>query len=572
MTWTYTRGLWGSPDLLHGDSTASATQLRQGNNGIESTTIQYLDSAVYHASTVAKNLFSLSGTKKLDDLFIAIAGGAGLQYASASQNGQVYRMSAAPAVAGQPTAMEQNDARIARIVSAAIYNALTGSAQTPDYGNAYVTRYETQLARSLSLGSGKDGHGKLGAIAASSTAPTITSTATAGLLTGTFQYKIAAYNLSGAIVASSASASTGALVAKQVRLTLPALPSGAMGWRIYRSTGGAYELVGTAVLGFNYTETASDARQYLYDDNNPTTNSAQTAPAADTTGNTATLSGLFQFITFTTTASTAITVASTGVTAGILDIRYQTTWTGASLGWSITGTGANAVNVGKFRLSLATASNGVSRFVALRYDDTIATSTVSAATTGSLAYGIGADASFCNQLLSGLGTKGSGTTGGDGGYGGALVRIWGYTTDTGTMGGTITVSGAAGTIGTTNGGGGGGGAAGLIDIGCLLPWADVGTRTAAGGVGGTGAGTGRGGGGGAGGAVIRRNCFSKSGATTSVAFGATGTNGGTTADGGYGGGHYGNGGLNVTATQTVATAGQQFDFNGLYDPSMIFAA
>lgn len=572
------RGVFGkisATDINWGDSTGTFSQSRMAiAGGSTTTTPAYVDSAVIPLSTASKTLLSLVGTQYLDAAFTALSTGAGLQYATTSQNGQIYRMSAAPASAGQPIAMEQNDPRIGYIPTAAQKNALANSAQTPDYGNPFVTRYEMQLALSLNLGSGKDGHGKLGAIAASSTAPASLDVATAGLLTGTYTYKIAAYNLSGTIVASSASASTGAISAKQVTMTLPALPSGAMGWRIYRSTDGAnWYYVGSAVKGFNYTETANDARRYLYTDNAPYPNTSVSAPGSDTTGHNATLSGLLQFITFTTVASDAITVASSGNTAGFLDIRVQGTWTGADAAWTITGTGANTV-VNRFRSFANATGSGYGSpgmFVALLANEaTFTTSGASGYSTSTLSapLGLGADASYIGRLLSGFGTYNGGT----GGYGGAFVRIWCYTTATATIGGTITVSGAAGTNSGVDGGGGGGGAGGLIDIGCVLPWKDTGTRTAAGGAGGNGFSTGRGGGGGGGGAVVRRNCFDKTSATTSVAGGATGTNANTAIIGGAGGAHYGNGGVNGPTFVTVATAGQQFDFNGLFDPSPIFAA
>lgn len=570
----------GTADIGFGDSTSTFTQedRLQTDGSTADQSAQYVDTAVIPLSSAAKTSLGLTGTKYIDNGITTLLAGTSMQYASDSQNGQVYRTSVAPSVSNQPTAFITDDPKYSRIPTAAVYNALTGSTQTPDYGNTFVTRYELQLSNAYSLGSGKDGHGKLGAVSASSTAPTITSTATSGLLTnGTgYDYKIAAYNLAGEIVASSASSSTGAVTAKQITLTLPALPSNAMGWNVYRRTAGSgnYEYVGRAVLGFNYTETASDAKRYLYYDNNPTPNASVTAPGSDTTGTSATISGLFQFITFTTTASDTITVAATGVYAGLLDIRVQGTWTGASLAWTITGTGKNAINVGNLRrygynygnpgMFTALANSGAAT--------TFTAATVTGATANMGAQGYGADCSQVGKNYAGFGTKGSGTTGGDGGYGGALVRIWCSWTDTGTVGGTINCLGAAGSAGATNGGGGGGGAGGLIDLGCFFGWSDVGTRNVSGGAGGNGAGTGRGGAGGGGGAVVRRNCHSTSGATTTVAGGATGTNGGTTADGGYGGAHYGNGGWNVSGGNTVAAAGQTFAFNGFYDPMPAFAA
>ncbi len=578
------RGLAGIEDLLATASTAGTTQAILDDTGLEvNYTVTPVNTASLWCSSALVTLLGLSVGAKQDAAFGALAAGTGLQYASAAQNGQIYRMSAAPLVVGQPTAMEQNDARVGYIPTAAQKNAMVNSSQTPDYGNAFVTRYENQLAQSLRLGSGKDGFGKLGAVAANSTAPTGTY-ATTGLLTGTFTYKISAYNLSGAIVSSSASIASGAITLKQAVLTMPALPVNATGWRVFRSTDGiTWNYVGSAILGYNYTETANDARRFMYTDNSPYPLTSQTAPGSDTTGTTATMSGLYEFIALDMTGATAITIATTGNYPGALDIRVQGTYTPVS-GCTWSGVGANRA-IGRLKqYTGATNATVDSVFIKQTVSPGFGfgpTFKAGLNTATGVARGIGADLSMIGQLLSGFGTNGDVTTGvgGTGGYGGGFLRIWAYQCVSANLIGTYNLTGQAGTAASgACAQGGGGGAGGYFDVGFVLPWKDSATENAAGGAGGAASGTGgavtiTGAPGGGGGAIIRRNCFDTSGATATVAAGGNGTSP-TTATGTapatyvFGGGFYGDGGLCTAGTAvTSATAGQAFALNAFNDPS-----
>jgi hypothetical protein len=94
----------------------------------------------------------------------------------------------------------------------------------------------------------------------------------AGGLTGTFTYKVTFYDEFGETSGGPASASTGALASKQVNLTSIPTQVGAVGRKVYRSAGAAYQLVAT--INDNTTTTLTD--------NN--VSPSATLPTANTTG------------------------------------------------------------------------------------------------------------------------------------------------------------------------------------------------------------------------------------------------------------------------------------------------
>lgn len=558
----------GAADIGFGDSTDTFVQAnRLGTDGtIADEDAQYIDSAVIPASTALQTALGLAPNDTIDDAFDAVAAGTGV----AKANLTVYGLTRSSVTTATPKSLDVSDPVYGYIPTSAQNDGIDNAADALTGTNPIITRATLQRMRATGS-SGKDGYGQVGALAANSTAPTIVVSTTSGNLTGTFTYKIKAYNLSGHGAASSASASTGAIVAKSVTLTMPAFPSGgAMGWEVFRSSDGiTWYLMGRAVNGFNFNTT-----DLTWVDNNAYPYTTIDSTGADTTSSSAAplAGGRYEFITFTPGTAT-FTAATTGVAAGLIDIRYHDNST-LNTAWTITGIGANAVNVSKFRVGAFRTGTAEAFLVgAAAGSATFTTSTLTNA-VGVDVMGLDTDCSRIGEALAGFGTKGdaAGGTGGIGGYGGATVRIFGYSCTANTVSGTITVTGAAGGVGSGTGAqGGGGGAGGSIVIGMVVPWRDTGTRNAPGGAGGNATGSGGastvyGGPGGGGGAVSRINCYDKSGATTSVAAGANGSNNASataaTTNGSNGGAHYGKGGKTLAGSVTAAGAGQQFDFVG----------
>ena len=377
------------------------------------------------------------------------------------------------------------------------------------------------------LGSGKDGTFTLGSIAGTPSAPTIASVATSGDLTGTFTYKISAYNESGHTIASAASASTGAITSKQVVLTLPAMPSSGKGWKIYRSTDGVtWYLVGRSVgTGTSYT------------DNTPAKGS-ETAPASNTTGTSwSSPTGEWHF-DGDMALSSAVTVGSTGAMAGVLIIRCRGRVTCSA---AVSANGTYPDNEGPIF-----GTHVVSQTVTGGADGNVGGTTPTGGTGfGAALKGIGW------QTAGGVGVasnNASTSTAGTAGNAGGIIVIVAEQIDlTGT--GSVTANGATGGNGSGTGtyiaSGGGGGPGGAVFI-IARDWLRVqsgASVTANGGNGGNGAGAGGtsqagGGGGGGGGYIVLISPIIENAGTVTAATGTGGTKNAT----GYNNGHHHGGG------------------------------
>lgn len=325
---TFNRVLAGAEDLLRGDSTVPVNQTRDGVLTAQTVAITPLDSANYRLSSAAKTLLGLSGTKYLDDAFTSLASGSSLQYASTTQNGQIYRMSAAPAVAGQPKAMEENDARVGRIPTAAQdagldatpaeYTAFGSTA--PSSGNGYITEAYSDL---WLYGTGRDGAFKTGAVATQSTATGLTAVANGGAIgAGTYNVKVTAGNATGETNVSTASGNVTVSANAAIDLTVPVNGDADAAWRkvyISDNTGsGTYRLI--AHIPDNTTTSLRITRA----------TGGQAAPSSDTTAATWTtnVAGEYHFDGDVTLPALTLT--------GDLVIRCRGYLT---IGGAITGTG-----------------------------------------------------------------------------------------------------------------------------------------------------------------------------------------------------------------------------------------
>jgi len=87
--------------------------------------------------------------------------------------------------------------------------------------------------------------------------PTVAAGATGGL-TGTYQYRLTAYGSAGESYASTSASVT--VTAKKITVTPPALPSGATGFRVWRTRAGksAFRWVGTIAGSVAWTDNVDD--------------------------------------------------------------------------------------------------------------------------------------------------------------------------------------------------------------------------------------------------------------------------------------------------------------------------
>lgn len=547
-TTEFTKALAGEQDILRGDSTTPVTQTRLDTDGTEtSVSITPLDSANYLLSTYAKTALGLSGTRDLDDLVDAVVGGTGLQYASPSQNGQVYRTSAAPATPGQPIVMEENDARVGYIPSSAQKSGLgvitsqsVSLTHTPSSTNGYATA-NWYRDNDPQFGTGKDGVFTLSAITDPATAPSGLSTSTTGgsIPSGTYSYKITYGNASGETLPSSASstqATTGST--SIITMTIPVGGAGTAWRKIYRDDGGGtWRLVG--YLPENVSTSFTDTL--------PT--GGQAAPGSNTTGATwGTPTGEWHF-DGDMTLSAATTVGTSGAMAGILIIRCRGTVT---LSADMTANGAFP-DIG------ASTYLSANDLITSGYSG-IASRGTYGGTASSTNYGTGGGGFGSHVVpfwLQGAGGDGSVTgsgTAGTGGAAGGCIFIYAHSV---IVDADITCDGTAGSnaSGTTNytASGGGGGSGGFCAlVGRDLVWIKS-TRTvsANGANGGNGAGQGgatkgSGGGGGGGGYVYLIAPVVRNSGTAEANNGTGGTQATTGSSsnigGGGGGGNSGNGG------------------------------
>lgn len=368
--------------------------------------------------------------------------------------------------------------------------------------------------RGYPLGDGRDGAMCLGVIAATTTtAPTMAIASGSGNLTGTFYYKVSAYNLSGETAASSASSSISPS-AQAVNVTIPATGSNTniTGFYIYRSTssGGTYYRVGQLAV-------ADSTNGGVFYDNNPITSG--TAPqGSNTSTTTATIDGFYQATSFTMASGQTITITNnTPVGLYIVSQGAITIPSGATINGSEKHSTAPVIGYGW-----------------------IGSQNNAGGTNGSYNAGGGygllkTTSSIKSRLLDFYNTQGSGS---DTSYsatvnaGSSLMMISGAQI---TISGTVTLSGKSGTATTGEGGGAGG------TFGAIAPIINRSgaTITCNGGAGGTSASLANSGGGGGGVVAWVADNITGS-ATVSVAAGALGVGGGGSPAGG-GGGNGGNG-------------------------------
>lgn len=390
-------------------------------------------------------------------------------------------------------------------------------------------------------GNGRDGNLKMGAISPNATtAPTVIA-GVAGSLTGTFYYKYSVYNLSGETTVSSASSAV-APSAQKVTVTIPAFANNTnvTGFYLYRSA----DNVTYYRVAFIPVDDATDGATYV--DNLPITSG--TAPqGSNTTGTSVTTGGTFYAKSVSIPTGT-ITLASSLPYLVILcqgDVTFGGTISGAGV-WT---------------------ANSIPEYTAQATNQPSSASTKGINSSIVSTYGSGSRI-FLNttQLQSSnsrwIFKQGSGGAGGvgDGKAGGTVFIAAKGALNVST--GTITLNGANGGASQADGGGAGG-------I-CVLSSSTYINRTgvtisANGGNGSTGTnGTVPGASGGGGGIVVFISDYIIGSATVSVNGGSAGAanpSAGGSSYGAVGGGCGGDGGLQISTTQTpnAGSAGISLD-------------
>lgn len=523
--------------------------------------------------------FSSAGVTMADAAISLLASGGALPVASTTGMG-IAKVSCAPALPTLAIAVGDNDPRVLTQDENDAVGGLTGS-NAPSSTNPLWTQSKILEAFLLTYGSGKDGPGKLGAISDPASAPTV-ALGGSGNLTGSYTYKAAAYNVTGTTVASSASA-TVAPSAQSVTITLPAIPTNATGWALFRSSDG----VNWYFVGRTLTTT--------YVDNSPARYTSSTAPSSNTTSNTwNNASGEWHFTTFTITSGQTITYDTSGINSGLLEIRCTESIDFQS-GATISGDESYRVN---FQMPWLSRGADIG---------TLASATVASAIGLTSTGRIGGQGLGAARWMIGCQAPGKKGSAGAAGGGGAAAGTAGSTTAwpgatlimvapvwvsaAGTVnlrGGNGSAGGNGGTASGSNSGGGGGGGAsgssgGVAIFGSANPqvWSvDLRLNGGNGGNGGkggnSGSGTwyggsgGSGGGGGGGGlAVFVGPCWDTSSGTIDTAGGSAGSAGsagtgagssggaagGAGAGGGACSGNGGNGGAASAATAAAGNAG-----------------
>ncbi len=555
------KGLITASDMAFG--TGTIAQSRRRNGTVVATAYERVNTGHIPLSADLQAITAFAGITMLDGAVSLIAAGGAIPIATTLIKG-IGAVSVAPVLPTLPIFVGDNDTRNLTIAQAdgvrAAANAMTAT-------NPAWTLLDARNAAMINQGSGCDGHGQLGAIVASATAPTIISVATTGRLTGSFTYKSAQYNLSGSIVATSASVSTGAITAKQVSVGLNALLSGSMGHLVFRS--------GDGITWYQVGKTVGST---TFVDNNDTPNTT-VAPAADTTGATATISGIYHFTDFTLTAGQTITIANSGNWAGLLHIYHTGTFTP---GGTIIGTGAHRILFNRHvmgQIGSTIAGTTATSRDAGTFNGTLG----NYVTTSTVIAGFGAAWHNSLKMWQGFGSEGRSvgvSTKGDGGYAGGSLLISGNQIAAGVLTGTYTLSGDNGTNAVLNGGtgaqGGGGGGGGVQWFVSANSFKTTATHTCNGGNGGTGVSDGGGGfaivgaGGGGGGFVgfAAPNGVDSAGATISAAAGTSAANvASSSQDHGIGGGGGASAG-NGAANGGTPSAGQTIKLVGDYAPKM----
>lgn len=406
-------------------------------------------------------------------------------------------------------------------VNAADHNTLVSASQFQYDG----------FGGTFNFGNGQDGHLFLGAISATtSTAPTLALNGS-GNLTGTFYYKVSAYNLSGETAASSASA-TIAPSSQQVTVTIPGTGNATniTGFYIYRSP----DNVTYYRVGFVTVDDVTQGATFV--DNFPITSG--TAPSgSNTTSASATAEGIYFARTLTMT--TGQTLAQT---------------TGSSIGLVIISQGNVTLNSGSTINATGKGTATISPVTKLAADKAAGTNGGSAVNANGGGGGLFPSAAYCyTDLLRHYNKNGSGAGSAVGAQGGSVLII--SQTQIITQG-TVTASADNSTAGATGSGGSGGGS-----IIFIAPYVNRngGTFTANGGNAGNASGSTAGAGGGGGGLVAFVANALVGTATSTVNGGtggtATGSGGGSGNGGGAGAGNGGGAGGSLGTTGANGSSG-----------------